>query len=320
MDELTNAYGFITSSISLLRDGADNVVYMLADDGKKYVARVGKRIDPMTAAGIEDVLFELELIDFLSANGILVPRIVPTQEGNLYSITQYEGKNVIVVVSEFLAGKTFPLSIDTHVPPAIAALVGEELGRYHAVVSRFTPHHTKSRTLTTELDRLLGHASFIETTFENGAEVVQKAMHYKDFLRTEDTRSLCVHNDFRSHNIFWDDSYTHITGVLDLDWACVGDYRKDIAHTALEWAQPDGALEPDMHVFDAIVDGYSRTTPFLVPEKRVLYQWAEVSAFLDACTYWVDSLDELSYSAGAEMPRLRSYMYGKSKYWASLQI
>ncbi len=292
--------------VTSIRETSYNRVYKILTDVGVYVLRIG------TATTENDVLFECELLEKLEHENFPAPRVITTKENLPY----LEAPKGMVVLFTYINGVHIDISNVNLPSENQVRLVGKILAKFHDTTANFSSSVRKTRTLESELDRVIERKDDFLAKYEDADIFIKKIYGALDFIKKSTETKGVLHNDLRPHNVFFDLGRSDIVGVIDYDWACVGQRIKDVAHTALEWSYPDGSKIPDMALFNALVDTYnesSKTEKIKIDAN--FYRWVSVAALADAATYFVDRIDMVESS---EKRKLGSYMYGKAKHFEML--
>lgn len=288
--------------VELIRESADNVVY-LVDSGEKKVLRISKRLP---AADLE---YEHGIIEYLAKNDFPVPRWNRTSEGGLFA---RHGEK-IAVLFDFLSG--YQVAAYEECPPNEnqCHAAGKTLASLHNICSSLSIDSPRERTVFTELERGLAKRSLLKDRFEGGAEFIERVEAMIEFGRQDGGATGLIHNDYRPGNLFFRND-DEVSGVIDFDWCCDGPLVKDLALAALEWSFPDSRTEPNMKLFDSFIAGYNSVAITQHKKGPSLYRWVCFAALSDASTYFCDLADEPAIGE----TKLRSYMYDKFKLFSDL--
>lgn len=288
------------SPINLVRESADNVVYVIGENDKK-ILRVSKRL------AVEDVAFEYEAIRYLVQNGVSVAHWLTTKTGKEYSLVDGH----VAVLFDFLSG--YHINVDKdHLPTQIQAYsAGAGLGRMSNAASTFTSNTSRTRTIFSELERVLSLEEMFVKNFEGGAEFVAQVKEALEFGRAQDEIIGFIHNDYRPSNVFFDEN-NQVTGIIDFDWSCMGPVIKDLALAIVEWSFPDGAIEADMTLFQEFLDGYNSISNQKWKKDEKLYSWIKFTTLSDAATYFCD----LAEDPESTKRIIASYMYRKFQFFS----
>jgi len=297
-------YGLNTFRASVLRDGPDNIVWMLeTKNGKRYAARVSKR-----ELG-SDIAFEAEWLKVLLADGVPVVPIIETKDKKSFAILP-TGK--ALTVFEFVNGKHLLFGIDQ--PPPLSAIksVAEVLAKLHNNSRRHNVSLPRKRTVFTELERVMAKQKEIEEKVPGGKEFVAEVEKILTWGKNQKFTPGLAHNDYRVGNILFDGN-EKVSAILDFDWACIGPAIKDVAHALVVWSFPDSAEQHWREVFDTFLDNYNRHAEEIIKRNDNLKNWILFSCLSDTATYIVDRLER-----GEIKPVAGSFMYQKFQYFEKI--
>lgn len=290
------------SPINLVRESADNVVYVIGQNDKK-ILRVSKRL------AVKNVAFEYEAIKYLAENGVQVAHWLMTKAGKEYSLVDGQ----VAVLFDFLPG--YHINIDKdHLPTqAQSYSAGAGLGRMSNAASTFTSSTSRTRTIFSEFERVLSLEKMFVKDFEGGAAFVVQIKEALKFGRAQNEIIGFIHNDYRPSNVFFDEN-DQVTGIIDFDWSCMGPVIKDLALAIVEWSFPDGAIEADMTLFQEFLDGYNSISNQKWEKDKKLYSWIKFTTLSDASTYFCD----LAEDPESTKRIITSYMYRKFLFFSEL--
>jgi Ser/Thr protein kinase RdoA (MazF antagonist) len=295
---LNKNYNLTKFIISFIRESSDNILYKIITETDNYVLRISKR----EALIVDDLMFELGVIESATKDGVSTTKIVKTRDGLLTLII--EGK--FFVLFEFING--IHIENSKEVIPKIEKVynAGKVLAKLHVAWEKIEIKHLKTRTMFTELERFFDLKDFFVENYENGLEIYNNS--YSIFNELKDKKSdEIIHNDYRPHNLFFNKFDDEVCAVLDFDWSCRGNYIKDLAHSIIEWSSPDGTDGVRLNLAQAFLDGYLsvRNMKITVDELK---KWMFFSCTSDAITYWVDRKG--NFKKGSI---LESHMYNKAE-------
>lgn len=290
------------SPINLIRESADNVVYVIGQNDKK-ILRISKRL------AVENVAFEYEAIKYFTENGVQVAHWLMTKAGKEYSLVDGH----VAVLFDFLPG--YHINVDKdHLPTQIQAYsAGAGLGRMSNAASTFTSNASRTRTIFSELERVLSLEEMFVKDFEGGTEFVDQVKEALKFGRAQDEILGFIHNDYRPSNVFFDEN-DQVTGIIDFDWSCMGPVIKDLALAIVEWSFPDGAIEADMTLFQEFLDGYNSISNKKWKKDEKLYSWIKFATLSEAATYFCD----LAEDPESTKRIIKSYMYRKFVFFSQV--
>jgi Ser/Thr protein kinase RdoA (MazF antagonist) len=177
--------------------------------------------------------------------------------------------------------------------------------------SAFTSNASRTRTIFSELERVLPLEEMFVKNFEGGATFVVQVKEALEFGRAQNETIGFIHNDYRPSNVFFDEN-NQVTGIIDFDWSCMGPVIKDLALAIVEWSFPDGAIEADMTLFQEFLDGYNSVSNHQLEKDEKLYSWIKFATLSDAATYFCD----LAEDPESTKRIIKSYMYRKFVFFS----
>lgn len=295
------------SPIVLVRESSDNLVYCIGESNKK-ILRISKRLP------LSDIKFEFDVMEHLSKSGVPLPRWIKTKNKSFYS---YTSEISTAILFEFLDGVHVERTIE-HMPSLEQAHeAGAVLAALHSAGQSFVSGSYRSRTVFTELERVINNKDIFIKDFEGGEKFVQEVQEALIFAKKFPEPKGFIHNDYRVGNVFFDKNVpAKINGVIDFDWGCIGPISKDFAHAIVEWSFVDGNSAPDEAVFGAFLEGYNSKATYPQSKGNILYQWIWYSGLSDTATWLCDNLTTPDFVKKIA----RSYMYQKAQYYKLLIV
>lgn len=268
-------------------ENIDNDIYFLTDaTGKKVVLREAKRTHQ------KDPNFEVRLISALTHNNFHTPHLVPFVDGALYQ-TNAIGWSMFAF--EFITGTQYEAK-DVVTKPELAFAGGVALGEMHRIASKEkeTIGINTKRDAFTEIDLLLSRDTSRINNIEGWAEFTDTLATYREqvskYMRERPDRCGAIHSDYGQQNVIFSDLGAH---VIDLDWACVGPFMKDIGQGLALWSWQDKHLGADKETMEQFMSGYNTTAPFPISsdiDDDLLF-WIRYSCLSDTCTFFHSFLD-----------------------------
>lgn len=306
LDIVLEKFNIINAKINIIRETRYNVVYKIDTNETSYILRVGQKTN------IDDIKFETELISYLNTNNFPSPKIIKTKNGDLYLNIE----NETAVLFSFINGKHIEVSKDKLPTAKLVFLVGKELAAFHNLSKNFNPSVNKICKFKSELERVIDNKKIFKETFLDADLLIRDIEDALNFINNSKEDIATIHNDLRNHNVFFDNSENNIIGIIDYDWSCSGQIIKDVAHTTLEWSFPDGINEPNMILFNSLIEGYNSISKNKIIINSNFYKWVSVSALSDAATYFSDRIND--FNKNIIKSNANSNMYNKSKYFKKL--
>jgi len=295
---LEKKYGLHIVNIKRLREGVDNNVYLIETDAyQQYVLRESKRTSLLQHN--DDLLFETTAISFLHSRGIPVASVIPTKDTSTF----FKHDSTFYVLFEYKPGISPQCSKDfsSAVPEAAC---------YLAQIHNLTPppHLPKrSRTVFTELERVMACKKTVEEKIEGGVGYVQEVEEVLNRATAYSNNTGFVHNDYRSGNILVNDG--RVSAILDFDWICIGPCAKDIGLAIVEWSFPDNKTVPDQSIIKKFILHYNKNARHPA-DKATLQFWVSFACLSETATYLIDMLESSVYKKVQG-----SFMYQKYQYF-----
>lgn len=292
-------YEFDISNIELVQDGSDNIVLKaLGANHKKIVIRISKR-------NKSDRAFEqeAEILEFLAGEGVPVPGYLKTIQGSYFAFLS-ENK---YMCSKFIQGQQCTLKEKPN--DDLVRSAAYTLAKLHSTKLDLDKLYFE-RSIFTEIDRLKEKREFFKLVYEEAEDFSKVVGLYRNRIQESSMNEPVgfLHNDYRIHNVLIENN--QVVAVLDFDWSTIGPYKKDLAHSILEWSFPDGATAPWKDVASLFFKSYLKFMPNITPDY--LKDWIIYAALSDACTYYMDRIP----SEGVQVKKkMQSYMHRKALYF-----
>lgn len=303
--QINHIYNFTVLDTEELRDGPDNILYTVLSDQGEYVFRVSKRL-----LHENDLRYEHFLVSKLSQNSFPTAKWISTKNDSPFT------KNNNSYGTLFERVKGYAPQVDKTTKPSLDVVheAGLALGRLHSLTQDMKIPFPRTRTIYTEINRVIEQAELFEKVFEDGSGFVSLVKNTVQELQNRPEICGVLHHDFRPQNMLFQES--KLNAVIDFDWACNGPLIKDLGLALAEWSFPDGAEGSWEDVFETMLVAYNQTSPKKIEKDSNLYKWIAFSCLSDASTYFADVASETNDYTAKE--QLRSYMYKKYKYFKSL--
>jgi len=299
VSSVKEAYDFDIFDINIIQDGSDNTVLKASiSNTNKIIIRISKR--KKTEQSYQQEGF---ILDVFHNAGVPVPRCIKNKLGKYFSILNDKK----YVCSEFLEGDH--LNLKQKPDLSLVASAAYALASMHRI--RFENEKLVfDRTIYTEVNRLQDKEYAFRNAYENADTFINLVSNYTskimNFSVNEPTGFL--HNDYRTHNVLVKNNY--VVAILDFDWSTSGPFKKDVAHSILEWSYPDGAQAPWNDVIAVFYKAYYELMPDV--SKNHLKDWITYTALSDACTYYIDRLPSEDVK---DKKKMQSYMHLKALYF-----
>ncbi len=223
-----------------------------------------------------DLPFFLDLLDYLSACGLPVPRTIHTRGGHSWKLA--DGKAVALI--EFLPG----VSVDRP-SAAQARAVGAALARMHVAGKDFPRRRANPldidathRMLSSSGPELLGRIDPRLPATISAAGALARRWDYS-------LPSSIIHSDLFPDNVLMRGD--EVTGLIDFYFACEGAMAYDLAVTHAAWSFEGQGSRFRPEIAKAIVAGYESVRPMAPKERSALPDLAQ-----GACLRFVASRAE----------------------------
>ena len=211
------------SKIIKLIDEVENFVYDFQCQGKKRILR----LTHSTHRSEEDVIAELDWINYLYNNGVKVSKPVLSRNGRFTEVIQVNDSYFIACVFERAPGDFINESITNEWNIDFFENWGRILGRMHTLTKKYDPGHLKKRRFEWQPDDLIDEAKkYMPTSWHKIiGEIEQLLNRIRKIPKTIDTFGL-IHEDLNPTNFFVKDG--KIT-IFDFDDCCYNGFISDIA-------------------------------------------------------------------------------------------
>ena len=197
-NEIIAKYGFKNNGVKLL-DGFESFIYECERDGQEYILRVSHT---GLRRSREELLAEMDYINYMADNGVPAARAVASPQGNLIECAD---SNPLFAGSLFEKAKGHPPKRDFWQPDFIQRY-GETVGRMHRLTKSYQAPGPDCR----RPDGMEDQEGFAEKFLPpSEKEVIHEYNRMLDYLRTlpkgKDEYGL-VHMDLHGGNFFVDDA------------------------------------------------------------------------------------------------------------------
>ena len=310
--EMNKNYNENFINIQLIQEGCDNNTYLLENkDNNKFIARISNRNE--TEKSLNDFLFETEVLNYLSSNGLPIPKIINTRDKKSYSCI--DGK--ITVVSKFIEGKKISLDYQNKPNLEIVKNAGIALAKLHNLTANIKTKFKNSRNIFVEIEKLLEKKADLEKYFLNYTEIIENCEKYLDFAKKNFKIDGIIHNDFRAQNLLTNKK-NEVVAILDFDWSCYGNFIKDLALAVVEWSFPDKTKSYWSDVFDTFLNSYLKERNVDI-DKQELKNWICFNCLSDTCTYISFLIEKMDIENYQKKKEIKSFMFQKFKFFGGIQ-
>lgn len=254
--EAARRFGLLESSLKQL--GAfENYVYEGQRDDISYILR----LTHSSHRSMNMVLGELDWINFLSDNGVMVSKALPSTSGNLAEKIHVTGDYFIVSLFEKAEGKPLDRSDDREWSTHIFKTWGSIIGKMHRVTKNYEVPKDDIKRPEWDDDDLLDLERYIPEDQINIIEARNKLLDYFNNLPKDKDCYGLIHTDVHSANFF-----VHNGGitVFDFDDCSYQWFISDIAialYYSVWWCCDNKTIEEKERFankfLDAFLEGYS---------------------------------------------------------------
>jgi Ser/Thr protein kinase RdoA (MazF antagonist) len=262
-----------------------NDVYMIVGGKERYAARLW-RAKRRTEG---EVTYELDLLDFLLAEGLPVVPAIKTKGGKRHFAVEAPDGIRYVALFEWARGDAFAAA-----PTAtLATQMGELIGKMHQVTPRFV--RAKERPLDVAnrlrsripyMERLASYRPDLAAFFRSTAERLAKEL---DRI-AEPALMAATHGDSTPSNFFIDNGRI---SILDFETCGYGFMSHELA--SFNWSAGKNGLPSG--IAEGFIAGYDRSRPRPKAERELfpLFMTNKVFDFLGGFSYSVNALGHSAF-------------------------
>lgn len=264
-----------------------------------------------TQPDLQRIAFTHAVQDFLHQEGFPIPRLLPNNSGETFSVCANRLETgEVYALSEFIEGSDYDVANSEQLRAS-----GEMLGRLHQQLLQFQPEmQPAGAPLETEIFiQLQERLSRLQPIVEKDPSVPTQIDSWIDeveVLRSfvgaiHDTRyeqEWLIHGDYRAQNLKFDDS--GIRAILDLDTACPASRLYDLGYALVFFPAVYQDVPLTSNQQSIFLCAYESVCPLSESERKMLLSHLRL-AFLRGLTLWLD----LYYFAGMS-ERIRPWIQG----------
>lgn len=256
----------------------NNLYFLTAGDGKKYVLRKGKRTE------VKDSDFEYRVISALVEDNFPTPKLIKTKEEKNY---ERDDNGWPVFAFEFINGKQYEYKEMT---ANLAFAGGKLLADFHrSCLQKDASIGTNTkRNIYTEFELFM---SLSEDKFADvyGYKALVNILNkYKnkseEWISVNQDKCGVIHSDYGPQNLIFTNAGPYL---IDLDWACQGPWLKDVGQMIALWSSSNQGISDNQVLIDALLDGYNSVGTFKIEKDDDLLFWIKFSCLSDACTFFI---------------------------------
>ena len=243
---------------------------------------------------LQRIAFTHTVQTFLYQEGFPVPRLLPNNNGNTFSVCDISLETgEVYALSEFIEGSDY----DVANPEQLHA-AGEMLGHFHQGLRQFQPQiQLAGPSLETEIfvelqERLSRLQPVVERDLVSPTQI-DSWIHEVEILKdsvsalhnTQYEQDWLIHGDYRAQNLKFDGD--DIRAILDLDTACSAPRLYDLAYALVFFPAVYQATAPTLEQQSIFLHTYESICPLSETEREMLPVHLRI-AFLRGITLWLD--------------------------------
>lgn len=260
--------------------GIENTNYFISTNKADYVLTIFEH------ASIDDLQFDLQLMEHLAKADIPCPQPLHRIDGELLSIIA----NKPAALVSRLSGKS-PETIS----PRQCAEVGYWLAHLHIAGQGFSLTRKTTRDLNWAATILTALQTHIRT---DQYDLLMAELSYQRTVTRAHLPQGIIHSDLFNDNVLFDGE--KLTGLLDLYDTCTDTLLYDIAITANAWcSQPSGAFNHEK--LSALIRAYSNIRPLTDAERS---SWPSLTRAA-ALRFWLSRLHRREFQPTAELTQIK---------------
>lgn len=225
-----------------------NIAYKIRAADIDYFLRLSPTADPRWRSR-EEILAELELLEYLRKNNFLVPELIAMKKGDfLISLKRHNG-----YVRKFINGKE-------KLTPTFSDIekFGKKLGEFHKLIQNYKmKYERKHRWGIYETKKILQkNKKFIlqndRVYGEKFIDSFEKEM--KELKFSKKLPKGTIHEDLGKRHVIWNKN--NIAGIIDFDRAYYGKIILDLGQVCRGWCFDVKWTKWENKKFEALMKGY----------------------------------------------------------------
>jgi len=266
-----------------------NITFLIASNIGKFVLRLCPEGERWRSR--QEILAELELIDYLLRNNFPIAKPVAKQNGK--RIVSY--KNKFGYLREYNTGK-FILN------PTIKQVerFGQLVGWFHSLIKEYKTKNPRNHIWDLEETKKHFQQSkkvILESNLRNKKEFIKRFGKELSLLRfPEDLPSGMIHEDLGKRHVLWKGE--KIEAILDFDRCYYGKLVLDLGQACRGWCFTDNWTKWNSKNFKTLLRGYQNKRKLTNLEKEFLFgaiRFGVLERSLSFCLRFInmqDSADE----------------------------
>lgn len=210
-------YGFDATSLRFISEST-NQVYMFSKGGRAYILRLSAR----PADQFRVIMSEMDWLRYLAECGVGVSMPLPSRDGALAVVTEWEGENYIICSFEVVPGRFWDKNNPALWNERIFYNWGKTTGTLHRVTKDYTPSDPAARRGDfTGRDALMRSVEACQAVNKIAEELSSELLALP---RDRDSYGL-IHCDLHPWNFYIDNDNIN---VFDFDDSLYGHFALDI--------------------------------------------------------------------------------------------
>ncbi|MBR7003058.1 MAG: homoserine kinase [Neisseriaceae bacterium] len=274
MAQFLQQYGFdVPFSFVGVAGGITNSIYFVdihAPHAQRFVLTIYEEVSP------HDLPFFLNLCSHLQQHGVFCPAPLLQYNGQAFGLLC--GKPAALI--SFLAG-----NIELNPNEKQCFEVGKTLAQMHLATLDFALHHPSRRGGIWRQEcaiKLSGCLNNDDKSLLN--EEIDNLSHIPDNLP-----SGIIHADLFRDNVLL--SGDEVSGFLDFDYACDGQFAYDLCVALNDWTRDDASNKLLPEKYQAMLSGYESVRPLTLDEKAQMNNLHRAAAL----RFWLSRLVDFHF-------------------------
>ena len=266
---------------------------------------------PSAQPDVQRIAFTHIVQNFLYQEGFPVPRLLPNNSGETFSVCNNPLETgEVYALSEFIEGSDYDVANSDQLRAS-----GEMLGRLHQQLRQFKPRiELAEPSLETEIfiqlqERLARIQPIVEEDLVSSTQIdswIHEIKVLRDSVGAIDDKQYeqdwLIHGDYRAQNLKFDDM--GIRAILDLDTVCPASRLYDLGYALVFFPAVYQDIPLTSNQQSVFLCAYESICPLSEAEREMLATHLRL-AFLRGMTLWLD----LYYFAGMS-DRTRPWIAG----------
>ncbi|MGM0775412.1 MAG: phosphotransferase enzyme family protein [Bacillota bacterium] len=200
----------------------ENYVFQASKDGEELILR----ITHSTHRKLEELLSEVDWMSYLRSEGLKVPKVMPSRNGNMVEALE-AGDGSVFYASLFSKAEGEPISVRTpEFNQELFHAWGRAVGKMHAATKSYVPSPGIVKRMQWEEEELLTVEKYIPKEDQLIVKNTKDLLNLLHTLPKNIDNYGLIHTDIHSGNFFYDGKDIQ---VFDFDDCCYHWFASDIA-------------------------------------------------------------------------------------------